>query len=387
MHNAGAFDVVVVGLGAMGAATLYQLARRGVRALGIDRHAPPHALGSSHGETRITRQAIGEGLQFVPLALRSHALWREIEAESGAALLHSCGAVVIAQGGVPSAMHGQADFLGTTFAAARAYGIAHERLDAREAARRFPQFALRGDELAYYEPGGGYLVPEACVATQLRLARQHGAQWRAGVTVRAASQHSGGARLVLHDGRVIDTGTAVICAGPWLASLVPALAPRLRVSRQLLSWFALDGSMDYAPARMPVFIWQWGRGEGEVCYGFPQIGAEPQIKVGAESPIVPVAPDRVARDVPPHEPAAVHARHLAGRLRGVTARCTRSATCLYTNTADSNFIIDRVPGAPNLVAVSACSGHGFKHSAAIGEAVAQMATSGATPEVLRPFAW
>ena len=172
------FDTVVVGLGAMGAATLLQLARRGQRVLGVDRFDPPHDQGSTHGETRITRCGIGEGEVYVPLALRSHEIWRELEAETGMELLTQCGALILSGSETSAPVHGKADFLGCTIAAARRFGLAHEVLDAAGVMRRFPQFLLRGDETGYFEAGGGFVRPEACVSAQLNVARRLGAEVR-----------------------------------------------------------------------------------------------------------------------------------------------------------------------------------------------------------------
>jgi sarcosine oxidase len=150
------YDVVVCGLGAMGSATAYQLAKRGVRVLGVDRFAPPHVVGSTHGETRVTRLATGEGLAYVPLAMRSHQLWREIEEETGAELLTTNGVLVMAAPGRHARHHGKTHFLETTIEAARAFSIDHEVLTATEISARFPQFGLRGDETGYFEPSGGF---------------------------------------------------------------------------------------------------------------------------------------------------------------------------------------------------------------------------------------
>ena len=171
------YDTVVIGLGAMGAATLLQLARRGQRVLGIDRWDPPHAWGSTHGDTRITRQAIGEGEEYVPLVLRSHEIWREIEADTGAELLNQCGTLILAPGSSAAVVHGKANFVRRTIVAAERFGIPHEVLSPAETARRFPQFHLRGDEVVYHEPGGGYVRPERCVGAQLtsgQAPRRHG---------------------------------------------------------------------------------------------------------------------------------------------------------------------------------------------------------------------
>ena len=182
-------DILVIGLGAMGSAALYQLAKRGVKAVGLDRFAPPHMMGSSHGETRITRQAVGEGRDYVPLVLDSHRIWRELEAETSDQLLNPCGLVVMAPGVGETSHHGKPDFVARSIAAARDFGIAHEVIDGQEVARRFPQFLnLEGNEKAYYEPGGGYVFPERCIKAQLTRAEQLGAVIRTGVEVLSLAQ-------------------------------------------------------------------------------------------------------------------------------------------------------------------------------------------------------
>lgn len=375
----------------MGSATAYQLAKRGVKVIGIDQFTPPHARGSSHGETRITREAIGEGIAYVPLAMRSHQLWREIERETGESLFNVCGGIVIAREGHASRLHAQDDFLGNTFRAAAQYNIAHERLTATDIAARFPQFILQGDERAYFEPGAGYLIPESCVRAQLGLATRHGADLRMGErVVRIARER--GHTVVQTDRTRYTPASTIVCAGPWVRELMQASAPQviapLNVRRQVLYWFQHDAAppLSYRSDHFPIFIWNWGPREGDVFYGFPQLGDAPEIKVATSQHTVSTTPDDVNRAVSDAEMETMHATHLAGKLRGIRARCTKSTTCLYTDAPGAKFVIDRVPDATDMIVVSACSGHGFKHSAAIGEAVAVMALSSDTPEVLKPFA-
>jgi sarcosine oxidase len=383
-------DVLVIGLGAMGSAITYQLAKRGAKVVGVDQFAPPHANGSTHGETRITREAVGEGLQFVPLVMRSHQLWREIEYETGETLFNACGCLILAREGLASHLHDQRDFLGNTFRAAATFGIAHERLNAKEIAVRFPQFELQGDEYGYFEPGAGYLNPEACVRAQLALAPRLGADLRYGECVRSITRVNG-QTIVETDRARYAAGTTIIAAGPWVPQLVPSLAATLAVRRQVLFWFERDAtfqpSLSYQSRDFPIFIWHWGPGADDVFYGFPQMDDASAIKVACEQRDAATTPDSVNRDVFPAEIAAMHAHHVKGKLRGIGARCVKATTCLYTNAPSANFIIDRLTDAPDTIVVSACSGHGFKHSAAIGEAVAAMAVTRETPDVLRSFAF
>jgi len=182
-------DFVVVGLGAMGSAVLYQLAKRGANVIGIDRFVPPHQMGSSHGETRLTRQAVGEGRHYAPFVLNSHRIWRELEADGGEKLLNDCGVLVMGPGSGQTSHHGKPDFVARSIEVARDFGIIHEVLDGTEVARRFPQFlSLAGSETAYYEPGGGYVFPERCISVQLERASQLGADIRTGVEVLSIDQ-------------------------------------------------------------------------------------------------------------------------------------------------------------------------------------------------------
>ena len=373
----------------MGAASVYQLAKRGVKVKGVDQFTPPHTHGSSHGESRITRAAIGEGLQFVPLAMRSHQLWREIEHESGETLFNQCGGLILARAGQESWMHDQRDFLGNTFLAANAFGIAHERLSTDDIAARFPQFVLQGDEYAYFEPGAGYLAPEACVHAQLQLAAQYRADLSYGEKV--ISVASAGKQTIVETDRArYAPGTTIVTAGPWVPTLLPTLAAKLTIRRQVLYWFERDlgnkPTLSYRADNFPIFIWHWGAGEDDVFYGFPQIDDANDIKIASEQRAFSTTPEAVDRIVSPTEITEMYENHIAGKLRGISARCVKATTCLYTNAPSANFIIDRLPDQPDTIIVSACSGHGFKHSAAIGEAVATMAISGETPEVLKPFA-
>lgn len=387
--NTTAPDVLVVGLGAMGAATVRALAKQGHSVVGIDRFDPPHAQGSTHGETRITREATGEGMAFVPLAQRSHQLWREIEAESGVTLFTACGALMIARKGLASQLHGNADFLGRTIDAARAFNIQHELLDADGISRRYPQLNLVGDEHAYFEPGAGFVRPEAAVSAQLTLARRgymhRGAELITNTV--AHVRHENGKPVVEANGKTFHPGKLVIAAGAWLPGMVPPVSARLRVTRQVLYWFQHDGTRQYHHRDFPVYIWNWGPGAGDVFYGFPQVGEAAEIKVATEVPDVLASPDQVDRAVSAEAVHAMHEKHIGPRMHRVLAHATRIATCLYTETRDANFIIDALPDHPDTIVVSACSGHGFKHSAAIGAAVAAFAIDGVKPHVLTPFSW
>jgi sarcosine oxidase len=380
-------DILVAGLGAVGSAALYQAAKLGARALGIDRFHPPHDIGSSHGETRITRQAIGEGREYVPLALRSNQIWEEIEAATGRSLLTRNGALILQSPRTKGDHHGSASFLGDTIAAAQENNIAHEVLSTSQIRERFPQFRVENDEAGYFEPGAGFLRPEACIETQLALARKLGAEVRTGETVTNV-QPSGNSVEVATDRTTYSAGHAILTAGPWISKLLPnTIARNLRVYRQVMTWFALARKPDlYTPQRFPVFIWITGNRPSDMFYGFPAIdGSANGVKTATERYDTAVDPDQVERNVSDDEIASLHTNYIATRLPDVSPRCVRSATCLYTVAPGARFVIDQTDDAGRILFATACSGHGFKHSAAVGEALVRRALK--LPDVvnLAPF--
>lgn len=373
-------DVAVVGLGVVGSAVLMHLARAGVPAIGIDRFAPPHAHGSSHGETRITRLAVGEGEAYMPLVRRSHEIWRELERETGQVLLDQTGGLLMAPREGAARHHGMDNFVQRTAAIARQFGIAHEMLDAPEVMRRFPAFTLRGDELGYFEPEAGMLFPERCVAAQLQQAVAHGAVLATDEKVEDIAATADGVRITTAR-RVIEAGRAVVAAGPWLPRLLGGEFSRLaRPFRQVLHWFAPDNAADFAPGKFPVFIWMHGDAPEDYLYGFPTAGSA-EVKLATEQyAATSPDPDAATRTVDAAESTTMYRTHVERRIAGLRPTALRAASCFYTVTPDSGFIVDAVPGAPQILAVSACSGHGFKHATGLGEAIAQK-LAGRTPTI------
>lgn len=366
------YDVAIVGLGAMGSASLYQLAKAGVKVVGIDRFAPPHIEGSTHGETRITRRATGEGMAYAPLAIRSHQIWREVEAEAGARLLHEIGALTIAPPDDLTTRPGRTGFLQNAINIAEHFSIGHEVIDAAELRRRFPNFAVRDEEVGFFEPGAGYLVPEACVAANLDLAKKHGAALELGTTVTAITKSGSGFVIATGNGDILAE-KLVVSAGAWAGSLLGApFDTLLKPTRQVMHWFALEpvAAEHWRPS--PVFIWLH---DDDAFYGFPSVDGL-TMKTAGENYGPGSDPDQIDRVVTPEESAAMYRRHVEGRLRGVSPEVRRTATCIYTSTPDNHFLIDWHPEMENLLVVSPCSGHGFKHSAAIGEVAAELVTTG-----------
>ncbi|HEY2919917.1 MAG TPA: N-methyl-L-tryptophan oxidase [Candidatus Binatia bacterium] len=380
------FDVGVLGLGAMGSASAFQLAKRGKRVLGIDQFSPPHAFGSSHGATRVTRQAIGEGEQYVPLVLRSYELWPEIEAAASKQLLSITGGLIMASERSDGSRHGSNRFLDQTIMSARKFGIDHCLLDTDEIRSRFPQFNLVGDERGYYEPMMGFLRPEMCIESQLGLAENLGAEIHRNERVLEFTPTPNVITVRTSAGEY-RVGQIVVSAGSWIASLLPEFASWFKVQRQVLFWFELKDSIDaYLPGKLPVFIWEFGQHHDDFMYGFPAIdGVAGGIKVASEQRAVETNADTADRVVKEQEVDQMYRKYVSNRLPGLSSRCVNAVTCLYTSLPDSGFIIDFHPQYSNVVVVSPCSGHGFKHSAAIGEAVAELIIHGKSTMDLSAF--
>lgn len=359
-YDMAQYDVVVCGLGITGSAALYHLARRGRRVLGLDRFTPGHDRGSSHGETRIIRLSYFEHPSYVPLVRRAYELWRDLEHDAGRRLLHVTG---IAEIGPPDG-----ELVTGTLAAARAHAIPHEVLTARELMHRYPAFRLPSDVVGVVQPDGGYLDAEASVQSLLALAQAYGADIRSDMPVHAIEATNDTARLVT-DGATVETGCAIIAAGPWASSLLPDAALPLRVTRQVMGWFAPTNDDDFAPDRFPVFLIESAHG---VHYGFPHHGVGVKVAKHHHADEA-VDPDTYDRGVSAHDEALIRTA-VADHLPGANGPLIDAKTCLYTVTPDGDFIIDRLPGAAAILLASPCSGHGFKFAPAIGEALADIAT-------------
>jgi sarcosine oxidase len=365
------FGAVVAGLGAMGSATAYRLAAAGERVLGIDRFAPPHALGSSHGSSRIIREAYFEHPLYVPFAQRAIAAWREVEAASGSSLLRTTGGLMIGPR--------DGEVAGGAIESARVHGLPYEELEAAEANRRFPALRVPEGEVAVWEPRAGVLDPERCVAAHLELARRAGATLRFGETL-AGWRGDGDAVRVETSAGAVSCDALVLCAGPWMAELLAGVAP-LSVERTVQHWFRPRAHPEqFAPERFPIFIWE--SDPGRAWYGFPDLGDG--FKAALHHQGEPASPDTVRREVSPEEVARL--RVLLERfIPDASGEHLRAAVCLYTNTPDQNFLIDRHPRDPRVWIVSPCSGHGFKFSSVIGEVVAAEVTGTPSGFDLSPF--
>ncbi|HEX4160141.1 MAG TPA: N-methyl-L-tryptophan oxidase [Rhizomicrobium sp.] len=375
------FDVAVLGLGALGSAALFQLSRRGARVLGLDQFAPPHKFGSTHGGTRITREAIGEGAHLTPLVRRSHTLWREIEQETGTQLFIASGVLVISATTKTSRTH-VANFFDTTVTAARDHRILHEIWGAETIRRRFPQFRVGDREIAYYEPGGGFLRPEGCIAAQLELAARNRADIRLNERVTGFECRTANVLITTDKGNYV-ADRLLIAAGPWLPRLLDYdLAQLFQVFPQKQFWFTpRDDS--FQMDRFPVFIWELS-GPKQAIYGFPDIDGT-GAKVATEQYEVTAIPTGVAEEVAPSVCRSMCESYVAPFLPGLIGTCAQVSTCFYTVTPDFGFVLDHHPASERVILASCCSGHGFKHSPALGEAIAELILDGRSRTDLSPF--
>ena len=364
MALTASFDAAVIGLGVMGSAAVAALARRNVRVVGIDRFAPGHDRGSSHGATRVIRLGYFEHPSYVPLVRAACSLWRELEARSGAALLTVTG---ILEMGAPGS-----ELVAGTLQSAQRHGLPHDVLDAAGVMKRFPALRVPDGFIGVLQPDGGFLRAEPAVAAFQAVARQAGAELRMEERVLGVEPQGGGVRVTTERGEVI-AGCAVVAAGPWLTSLLPQAPVPVRVTRQVLAWFEPADRSRFAAGRFPVFLLQ---NEDGVFYGFPADAAG--VKIAKHHHLdETVDPDAADRAVSAADEAVIRG-FLKTHLPDADGPLRAARTCLYTMAPDGDFIIDRLPGHPQIIVASPCSGHGFKFAPVIGEILADLAVAGQT---------
>jgi sarcosine oxidase len=355
----------------MGSAALCQLARRGVRAIGIEQFAIGHDRGSSHGATRMIRLAHFERPSYVPLMRRAYALWHKLEDIVQQKLLHITG---IAQIGPPTG-----DVVCGTRAGANA-DVLCEVLDAASLMRRYPAFKIPDSFVAIFQPDGGFIEASAALAANIAVAKERGAAVRAGEKVIAVEPAGAGVRVVT-DQETITADFAVVAAGPWLSDLFPQLHLPLTVTRQVVGWFEPQQPEQFAAGHFPAFMFESEYGQH---YGFPGYG-DKGIKFAKHHHLgETVRADGYERTVSAQDEAAIRAP-LAHYLPAANGPMRAAETCLYTMTPDNTFIIDRVPGFPQIFVASPCCGHGFKFSPVVGEILADLVTQGSSEHDIAPF--
>ncbi|HSU15849.1 N-methyl-L-tryptophan oxidase [Longimicrobium sp.] len=367
------YDVIVAGLGAMGSASAYHLARRGLRVLGLDRWPQPHAHGSSHGDSRIIREMYFEHPLYVPLVQRAYELWRELERDAGEPLMRIHGGLMI---GPRDGM-----LITGTLRSAAEHGLPYELLSPAAVRVRFPAFAISGDLVAVFDPRAGYLHPEACTAAHLALAARHGADLRYGEPVAGWEEDGDGVRVRTAT-QAWTADRLLVTAGAWTRELLGGIDLPLTVERQVPFWFDLPAGEDYEPERCPIYAWE--HTTGFIGYGFPRL--EKGVKAARMHQGETAAhPDGIRRTVDSDEVEPLRAALRQILPAAAAAPVRESTTCLFTNTPDGDFAIGFHPAHPRVLISTPCSGHGFKFASAIGELHADLLTEGRTRFDLAPF--
>jgi sarcosine oxidase len=354
------YDVAVIGAGAMGSSAAYHLSKTGKKILVLDRFTPPHNLGSSHGQSRIIREAYFESPVYVPLVQEAYELWYQLEKESNKRLLLKTGGLML---GTMDSKVVQGALL-----SAQTYDLPYEYLSSNEIKKRFPGFNPTNDTVGIYEKNAGILFPEECIETNLQLAKNSNVTFRYDEIVTRIRYNNNEVEIVTNKEKY-TVAKAIVSAGAWLNELFPDLHLPLVVARQVLFWFKCrkEDSKKFLPGDFPVYIWQPEK--EKIFYGFPDLGDGIKIAIhhgGKQTN--PNAIDRQVTDEEISEMVSVTKHYF-----DVQISFNYSAICMYTNTPDEDFIIDYYPANKNIIIASPCSGHGFKFSSAIGKLLCDMA--------------
>lgn len=352
------YDAIVIGVGGVGSAALWQLASRGARVLGVDRFLPGHDRGSSHGETRIIRLAYFEHPDYVPLLRRAYDLWAEVERETNQKLFHQVG--LLQAGPIDG------EVISGVLASARQHALAIDTMTPAEAMRRFPAFSIAAGDTAVFEPTAGYLRVETCVRACFELAQRAGAEFREAAV--AAWRYEQGEFVVNTDRGSLRAKKLVISPGAWASSLLPELSSHFVVRRKPLYWFEAPDAAYAAAAGCPTFLFERGP---SAFYGFPAIdglGVKAAEHTGGEILSDPL------RDRRPEVIDAADLSRVWGfvkeSLPGVLPNVVRHAACLYTMSPDGHFLVDRLPSNEHVALCAGLSGHGFKFVTVLGQILA-----------------
>ena len=366
------YDVIVAGVGGMGSAAVYHLARRGAKVLGLERFDIAHERGSSHGVNRIIRLAYMEHPSYVPLLRRAYELWREIENLAGERLLFITGGI---DAGIETS-----DTIKGSLLACELHHLPHEVLDAQALHARFPGYRLPAGMLAVYQPDGGFVLSERAIIAHVTAAQGLGAEVHAWEPV-AGWEPSGDYVQVRTDRETYRAGALILTAGAWMGKLVPDLTLTLKPERQVLIWTQPLRPEHFRLGAFPVFNLEAPEGR---FYGFPVYGI-PGFKLGRyHHRGEQVDPDGYDREPHPEDEAVLRVG-IRRYFPGADGPTMMLKTCLFTNTPDEHFIIDQHPSAPRVFLASPCSGHGYKFCSVIGEIMADLALNGGTAHDLSLF--
>jgi sarcosine oxidase len=358
----------------MGSAAAYHLARRGRRVLGLDRFPAAHDQGSSHGRSRIIREAYWEHPSYVPLVWRAYELWADLEQACGRLLLMTTGGIMI---GPPDS-----DLVRGSLESARTHHLTHEVLDAPAVRRRFPVFAPADDMVGVFEPRAGVLFVEECVLAHLQEATRAGAELHHEEPVLEWTARSGGVEVRTPRARY-EAEHLVITAGPWASSVLADLNLPLVIERQVVAWFRPVALFDaFDPSRCPVHIWQ---ASGRFFYGIPRLGDD-SVKIAESAVGNPTTADTIRREIVQSEIDALRRDFVSRYMPAANGEVVASGTCMYTMSPDTHFIIGAHSRHPNVVLASGFSGHGYKFAPVIGEILADLVVEGKTRHDIALFA-
>ncbi|MDA0263883.1 MAG: N-methyl-L-tryptophan oxidase [Chloroflexi bacterium] len=366
------YDAIVIGVGGMGSAAVYHLARRGLKVLGLEQYDTTHELGSSHGYSRMIRYTLQEHPSYVPLVRRAYELWHQLENASGERLVVTTGSV---RAGPPDS-----PFFQNAKESCDIHHIPYEIMTGPETGKRFPGYRFPEGISSIYQSDGGFLLPERCIVSHVRAAQEAGAEVHGREAVLGWEPKGEGVEV--RTGR--DTHTArrlVVTAGAWAAKMVPQVARYAVPERQVLGWFQPERPGLFKPETFPVFgvLAEEGR-----YYGFPSYSV-PGFKVGRSHHLrQQVDPDTMDREVHPEDEEIL--RQFVGRYFPLAAGpVLMLKTCMYTNTPDEHFIIGALPSIPQVSVAAGFSGHGFKFASVIGEIMADLAQHGETTHDISLF--
>ena len=358
------FDVAVIGLGGMGSAIAAHCARRGASVIGIEQFGIAHDRGSSHGKSRMIRKAYFEDPAYVPLVLRAYELWRELEHESGSALLQTTGVLSVGTE--------NSDIIAGTRRAATEHNLGIEALDRSEVLRRYPRLQLEPNEVALFEPDAGVLDPERAVEAHLKVAQRLGADLRFGQAMQGWTTRDNTAGIQFDKGETIEAKTLVLSLGSWFKEILESLGVTIRVQRNVQAWFAPEND-GYRAGSFPAFLLDRA-GLPAPLYGFPDFGDGVKAAFHGAGELTEAA--RLNREIDFETDVAPIVRSMERWMPGGAASFRGATPCMYTLTPDSNFVIDRHPEHPNVVLCGGFSGHGFKFAPVIGEIGADLALNG-----------
>ena len=353
------FDVIVVGCGAMGSSISYNLARRGLKVLTLERFTLNHEFGSSHGRSRIIRLAYFEDPRYVPLLRRAFTLWDELAEKSGSQVIRRTGGLMVGSE--------EGRLVTGVLRSTREHSLPHRIFQAREAMNAFGALKLDEGHCAVYEENAGVLFPDRCISSFAKLAKESGCEFHFSERMTRWKPHPEAVEVETENG-AYEADRLVFSTGAWTGSILPGLLP-LSCERQVQFWFDPPRDGSFSADRMPIFIME--EDSAHYFYGIPDVGHG--VKVARTHGGTPVDPEKLGKNVTESDLAPVSG-FIQRRLPALSSEPIASAPCIYTNTPDSNFVVDYHPQDERVLVVSACSGHGFKFSSVIGEVAADMLT-------------